>query len=231
MLLTEEEDKVADESFGMELLRNVRELFEEYAVTEMHTQEVLSGLIDVHPEWPWATYHGGRELTMHDLAKLLKPFGMESRDIKIKGVNRKGYAAAGKVEVPTGAPIGGLAEAWERYLPPVVALPAPGVAPSERGREREWLRFCVNGKRYHEIVSTCADVIRVALVALLRGSVCLFSSTTIRCYMRMSKDRREGKPSPGKALPALPPRRQAWTEAMTLCWPSGIRPQSSHELI
>ena len=56
-------------------------------------------------EAPWHDWFG-HALAAADLGKLLKPYGVKSKDVKIAGVNLKGYQRAD------------LAELWARYLPP-----------------------------------------------------------------------------------------------------------------
>ena len=48
----------------------------------------------------------GRPLNARDLAKLLKPYGVRSVDVKVDGVTRKGYRREH------------LHDPWTRYLPP-----------------------------------------------------------------------------------------------------------------
>ena len=57
------------------------------------------------PEAPWGDYFG-RPMNARDMAKLLKPYGVSSADVKVDGVNRKGYRREH------------LHDPWTRYLPP-----------------------------------------------------------------------------------------------------------------
>ena len=78
---------------------------------------LCSGLTELE-ESPWAEYnYGGKPLNKKQLASLLKPFGIRSKDLRIDGENRKGYEAAD------------FQDAWERWLPPT--LP-PETAPQTR---------------------------------------------------------------------------------------------------
>ena len=56
----------------------------------------------------------GRPLNARDLARLLRPYGVTSTDVKAAGVNKKGYRREH------------LHDSWSRYLPPEPgeALPA-----------------------------------------------------------------------------------------------------------
>jgi len=76
------------------------------------------------------------------MAKLLKPYGASSTDVKIDGVNRKGYRRDH------------LHDPWTRYLPPAhgVALPPLPGLPSrpERGRRKR-----VAGSKRYPLPQTC----------------------------------------------------------------------------
>lgn len=56
-------------------------------------------------EAPWHDYFG-RPMNARDMAKLLRPYQVSSVDVKLDGVNRKGYRRDH------------LYDSWTRYLPP-----------------------------------------------------------------------------------------------------------------
>ena len=70
----------------------------------MHGETILNALHKIS-EAPWADYFG-RPLNARDLAKLLKPYGVASVDVKVDGTNSKGYRREH------------LHDPWTRYLPP-----------------------------------------------------------------------------------------------------------------
>ncbi len=91
----------ADATLGERLLADLRNVFGDQPA--MHGETILAKLHDIS-EAPWADYFG-RPLTHRDLAKLLKPYGVSSTDVKVDGVNRKGYRREH------------LHDAWKRYAP------------------------------------------------------------------------------------------------------------------
>ncbi|MEU4287804.1 DUF3631 domain-containing protein [Kribbella sp. NPDC026596] len=91
---------------GERLLADLYELWADDTDTEvMFTAEVLAKLHAV-PEAPWADWYG-RPLTDRGLAKLLKPYGVRSRNVRIGGEQAKGYYRAD------------LTDPWGRYVPSV----------------------------------------------------------------------------------------------------------------
>ena len=101
--LTAEDD--TDTSLGARLLADLRDVFGD--ADAMHGETILDALHKIS-EAPWGDYFG-KPMTARDLAKLLKPYGVSSVDVKVDGVNRKGYRREH------------LHDSWTRYLPP-----APG---------------------------------------------------------------------------------------------------------
>jgi Protein of unknown function (DUF3631) len=97
----------ADEerSLGVRLLRDIRGVFDGDA---MHGETIVGELRKLD-EAPWGDFYG-RDFNQRDMAKLLAPYGVKSVDVKIGGVNKKGYRRDH------------LYDAWSRYLPP------PGVS-------------------------------------------------------------------------------------------------------
>ncbi|WP_193561357.1 DUF3631 domain-containing protein [Mycolicibacterium hodleri] len=91
-------------SFGVRLLRDVRTAIGDD--DRMHSAELVAALVrDEESEWRdlW-----GKPLDQRRLAKELKRYGVESQEVRIGAVHRKGYVIDG----PTG-----LTQAWRRYLP------------------------------------------------------------------------------------------------------------------
>jgi hypothetical protein len=92
-----------DTTIGERLLADLRDVFGD---TEAMHGTTLLELLHKLDEAPWADWYG-RPLTHRDLARLLKPYGVTSIDVKQDGVNRKGYRRDH------------LYDAWRRYLPPI----------------------------------------------------------------------------------------------------------------
>lgn len=59
----------------------------------MFSQEIAERLVgdQAFAERPWADYRGGKPLGVSGLATLLKPYGVASRNVLIRGVQAKGY--------------------------------------------------------------------------------------------------------------------------------------------
>jgi Protein of unknown function (DUF3631) len=84
VLSDEAEEDAAD---GIRLLADLRDVFGEE--DKLWTETILAALHRT-PEAPWGDWYG-HPLKDRELAKLLKPYGIRSRDVKIDGVNHKGY--------------------------------------------------------------------------------------------------------------------------------------------
>lgn len=84
-VLSAEAEEDAAES--MRLLADLRTVFGEE--DKLWTETILTRLCGI-PEAPWGDWFG-HALRDRELAKLLRPYGIRSRDVKIGGVNHKGY--------------------------------------------------------------------------------------------------------------------------------------------
>ena len=71
----------------MRLLADLRDVFGEQ--DKLWTETILAGLHRI-PEAPWGDWYG-HPLKDRELARLLKPYGIRSRDVKNGGTNHKGY--------------------------------------------------------------------------------------------------------------------------------------------
>jgi hypothetical protein len=105
-----------DDSIGVRLLADIRHIFDERGVDRLSTAELVEALNAIETA-RWGEWRGGRGLTAHALAKLLRPFGITPckwRDNTEAGV--RGYARAD------------FGDSWARYLPvktPQMPQPAP----------------------------------------------------------------------------------------------------------
>jgi hypothetical protein len=92
-----------DDSLGVRLLADCRRVFGER--DRLATAELLDGLA-ADDEAPWADWHGRGRITARGLARLLKPYGISSRTIRLDaGETPKGYLREQ------------FEDAWSRYLP------------------------------------------------------------------------------------------------------------------
>jgi hypothetical protein len=98
------------QTIGARLLADLRDvfaarddaLFGEAGV--LFTSDILKALTALE-EAPWGGWHDGEGIKARDLAKLLKPYGVAPRQVRIGGTTAKGYHRAE------------LADAWSRYAP------------------------------------------------------------------------------------------------------------------
>ena len=107
-----------DDSLGLRLLADIRLICEARGVERISTAELISAL-QADEEGPWASERS--PLTPHRLSRLLLPFGIASKQLRIGSVSLKGYERAG------------FEDAWERYLP---APPSPA-EPKHRNTDHE----------------------------------------------------------------------------------------------
>jgi hypothetical protein len=96
----QEEDTAA----SVRLLADLRQIFTAANAEALYTSTILEGLHRLE-DAPWADWYG-HPLTTRELAKLLRPYQVESKNIREHGGSpRKGYARAD------------LQDAWARYVP------------------------------------------------------------------------------------------------------------------
>jgi hypothetical protein len=107
---------IEEETPGLriELLRDIKDVFECRAVMKLSSAELIRQLTVVS-EGPWATYNRGRPMMPRQLSGLLAEFGIRSRNIRFDGSTQlKGYDLAD------------FSDAFDRYLSPTTpALPVP----------------------------------------------------------------------------------------------------------
>lgn len=94
----------ADDSLGVVLLGDVRDAFEGKGTDRLHSAELTAALVALE-ERPWADYRRGKPLTENVLARLLRPFKVQSKQLRIGAVSKKGYELAD------------FTDAFSRYLP------------------------------------------------------------------------------------------------------------------
>jgi hypothetical protein len=104
------ERDVEEESLGVRLLADCRAAFERDGAERLATAELLERLA-ADEEAPWAEWHG-RPLTARGLARLLRPYGVRSKVVRIGEATPRGYERAS------------FEDAWARYLPQNAPLSA-----------------------------------------------------------------------------------------------------------
>jgi hypothetical protein len=134
------------ESLGVRLLRDIRDVFA--GATKLHTSTILEKL-QADESKPWARL-GGEGLDARGLARLLQPYGIQPKQVRIGDDSRKGYEREN------------FEDAWERYCP----LPDPSPDPSSETAKHSAYRAenpvsagsDVSGKRNGENSHRNADV-------------------------------------------------------------------------
>lgn len=112
-------------TLGECVLRDLREVFG--SADRLATAEVVQRLRDIE-DGPWVELNGGRGLTPHGLGRLLRPYGIRSKTVRLAGG-----------ETPKGYVRDDFLTTWDRYLgapPPQSATPPQGaIGESETGQE------------------------------------------------------------------------------------------------
>ncbi len=149
LALTAEDD--SDTTLGARLLADLRDVFGDRDA--MHGETILGALHGI-PEAPWGDYFG-RPMNARDMAKLLKPYIVSSTDVKVDGVNKKGYRREH------------LHDPWTRYLPPLLGGSATS-ATSATGQVSDGAPVAGSGQQALPATWTLpltSDVAQVAQVA------------------------------------------------------------------
>lgn len=94
----------ADESLGIKLLSDIRNLFDEAKTDRLATTDVISKLGEIETS-PWADWNRGKGLTPNSVAKLLKDFKVGPKKIREGETTLRGYRRDS------------FDEAFARYLP------------------------------------------------------------------------------------------------------------------
>ena len=102
-----------DDSLGVKLLSAIRDAFADAKVDRLATKELLECLINQETDAPWAGWwendlrNGNTRGPAAKLARLLKPFGIHGRGIRLTdGTTPRGYMREG------------FEDAWRRYCSP-----------------------------------------------------------------------------------------------------------------
>ncbi len=101
---------VESESVRVQLLSDIRTVFVECKKDRLASKELCANLV-LMEEKPWATWKHGHGITPNQLARMLRPFGISSRDIWAK---MNGYGV--KQGCVKGYLIDDFKEAFDRYL-------------------------------------------------------------------------------------------------------------------
>ena len=95
--------ELEDESLSHIMLADIRIVFETRNAPYVHTADLVADLKNMS-ERPWGTFYG-RGLGPHDIARLIRPYGVSSSTVRKGGTVLKGYRRAD------------FEDSWARYLP------------------------------------------------------------------------------------------------------------------
>jgi putative DNA primase/helicase len=79
-----------DDTASVLLLADLQQLFAEKKVEKLLTESIL-GMLSTLDERPWPAWHKGKPLSARQMAKLLRPFGIHSKDLMTDTGTKKGY--------------------------------------------------------------------------------------------------------------------------------------------
>jgi hypothetical protein len=95
------------EGIGVQLLADLRRYFDGGKATSYPTETLLQHLTTMD-EAPWPTYAKGKPMTARHLARILHPYGILPKTIRISAT-----------ATPKGYDVADFADAFARYLPPI----------------------------------------------------------------------------------------------------------------
>lgn len=94
------ETDVTDESLGIRLLSDIRDIFDSKGTDRIHSDHLQAALLG-HEESPW----NDLKYSASKIARRLRDYGIRSTQMRIEGANKKGYLRES------------FEDAWATYLP------------------------------------------------------------------------------------------------------------------
>jgi len=115
--------QAADDSIGVRLLADIREIFKERAIDRIASAELVKSLADIETS-PWSEWTHDKPLTPSRLARLLKPFEITPAVLRVGDNTPRGYL------------IGQFLDTFERYLPAETMMlpPSPPLKVQHRNK-------------------------------------------------------------------------------------------------
>jgi hypothetical protein len=107
----------SEASLSLRLLSDIRDVFTWADFPHALFGDVLLARLRDIEAAPWGEFFG-HQLTARELARMLRPYGVRPREVKISGQHRKGYRHDE------------LADTWARYLPSLAGTPSATSATS-----------------------------------------------------------------------------------------------------
>jgi putative DNA primase/helicase len=84
------DDEQDEASAGVMLLGDIRRLFDDGRREALFSELIIEKLGEME-ERPWPEWRQGKPITQRQVARLLKPFGVGPKQIRIESVSKKGY--------------------------------------------------------------------------------------------------------------------------------------------
>jgi hypothetical protein len=97
-----------EDSFAVQLLADVRRVFEELGSTRLRSQRIVNKLVAME-ERPWPEFNHGKPISPRQLARHLRAFGVHPKMLRKGEKTGRGYERDA------------LEDSFKRYLPPIVA--------------------------------------------------------------------------------------------------------------
>jgi hypothetical protein len=93
-----------NDTIGSKLLADIRDIFEVRSVDRIFSKDLIEALKEL-TESPWSDWNNGKGLTTNGLSRLLKPFGVQPKTVRIDADRYKGYT------------LKSFQDAFNRYIP------------------------------------------------------------------------------------------------------------------
>jgi putative DNA primase/helicase len=81
---------LSEETAGIMVLDDIREMFEERGADKLFSEEMAKTLGD-RDDRPWSEWKGDKPITQRQLARLLEPFDIKPKQVRIGAKSNKGY--------------------------------------------------------------------------------------------------------------------------------------------
>ena len=86
---------VDDEKVAVLLLADIRSVLQDQAGARITIRDLIDALVsDAFIERPWQEWNNGRGLSPRGMGMLLRPFGIRARQLRVDGMNVRGYEAS-----------------------------------------------------------------------------------------------------------------------------------------
>ncbi|MEA2004301.1 MAG: DUF3631 domain-containing protein, partial [archaeon] len=108
---------VEDDNIGSMLLSDIQDVFKHNEADRIFSDDLIEALKS-NADRPWVDWNRGKGLAQNGLARLLKPFGVKSKTLRIEDKQRKGYA------------LKDFTDAFKRYISSLSSIPPISSVPT-----------------------------------------------------------------------------------------------------